>query len=162
FSTGTIAATSANLTFSQTLLVSGSTAAFEGTVVRGVLSSAYPTIAQPPTLSTAIEDFGYGAATGALVRGAERIYSGRGVTRLFTRTEDIGAIVSSKRFRGQTEGRPYASALESCLGAGRKTRDPATIVWEGEPVDLYQPHPVDGPFSAWKRLARKEFQARQP
>lgn len=77
-------------------------------------------------------------------------------TQIFTKTNDFSKILSSGRVWGQTEGSVWGMTSENAsrwrTWIGSKTRDPGTLIFEGNAAKLFRPHPDEGWFSGIKRL----------
>ena len=101
--------------------------------------------------------FSQNMGTVAGISAFSTLFDSSGVPdRIYTQVENIDAIAKSGRVWGQTEGSVYGMAMDNAPRwrsmANPKLVDPGTVVFEGDAAGLFRPHPVEGVYSALKRV----------
>lgn len=125
------ATTTANLTLTQTAVLTGSMGVIEGYVTRQALSSTYPSVVEPPSTGTMVEDFGMGAVAGGAIRAAEWIGRARNRATVPELVRQTGSNPSVRKPAPPTEATP--------MGSGSGPGAPAPSTTGSAPKDPLPP-----------------------
>ncbi|MGE0710390.1 MAG: RHS repeat-associated core domain-containing protein [Planctomycetota bacterium] len=75
---------------------------------------------------------------------------------VWSKTNDISDVAESGRFWGSTEGRAYGAGSRDARRwqtmIDPKERDPGFVHFVDDAAELFERHPVEGPYSAMKRV----------
>ncbi|WP_436926063.1 RHS repeat-associated core domain-containing protein [Halosimplex amylolyticum] len=148
FATGAgTATTTASLTSTQTAVLTGSMGVIEGYVTRQALSSAYPSVVEPPSTGTMVEDFGLGAVAGGAMRAADWIGRARNRATVPEIAPQTGSDASVRGTVSPTEATPMGSGsgpgAPPSSATGSPPREPLPAGHEPYQLELFPSKPFE-------------------